>query len=72
MKHFQYPVMGLGILLRSLGWVTKILGEILFSPPAVPLSNYFITGPLANVNANISYNAIFNVTYRQEELALGS
>ena len=31
-----------------------------------------MTGPLANVNANISYNAIFNVTYRQEELALGS
>ena len=28
MKHFQYSVMGHGILLRSLGWTTKISGGI--------------------------------------------
>ena len=33
MKHFQYSVMGHGIMLRSLGWATKILGEISFPPP---------------------------------------
>ena len=34
MKHFQYSVMGHGIWLRSLGWATKILGEVSFSPLA--------------------------------------
>ena len=45
MKHFQYSVMGHGILLRSLGWATKISGKISFPPPAHP-SSYFMTGPL--------------------------
>ena len=27
MKHFQYSVMGHGILLRSLGWPSKLLGK---------------------------------------------
>ena len=42
MKRFQYSVMGHGILLRSLGWATKIFGEISFSPPAHP-SSYLMT-----------------------------
>ena len=45
MTHFQYSVMGHGILLRSLGWATKISGEISFPPPAHP-SSYFMTDPL--------------------------
>ena len=45
MKHFQYSVMGLEILLKSLGWVTKISVEISFPPPAHP-SSCFMTGPL--------------------------
>ena len=48
MKHFQYSVMSLGILLRSLGWVTTISGEISFSPPG-HTSSYFMTGPLHNL-----------------------
>ena len=47
MKHFQYSVMGHGILLRSLGWATKISGEISFPPPAHPTS-YFMTSPLGS------------------------
>ena len=39
MKHFQYSVMGHGILFRSLGWATKISEETSFSPPAHPSSH---------------------------------
>ena len=49
MKHFQYSVMGHGILSKSLGWVTKILGEI-FSPPAHP-SSCFMTSPLPGLDS---------------------
>ena len=34
MKHFQFSVMGHGILLRSLGWATKLSAEMSYSPPA--------------------------------------
>ena len=48
MKHFQYSVMSLGILLRSLGWATKNFGENIISPSG-PTSSYFMTGPLHNL-----------------------
>ena len=48
MEHFQDSVMGLRILLRSLGWATKIWGEIPFPLPPGHPSSYFMTGPLAS------------------------
>ena len=48
MKHFQYSVMGHGILLRSLGWATKISGNVMFS--SGPPSSYFMSGPLQRLN----------------------
>ena len=38
MTHFQYSVMGHGILLRSLGWATKIFGANIISSSGPPLS----------------------------------
>ena len=66
MKHFQYSVMGHGVLLRSLGWATKISGEISSFPPAHP-SSYFMTSPLAELqhlggnitSLNIKYGSQF-------------
>ena len=42
MKHFQYSVMGHGILLRSLGWANKMFGEISFPPLAHPSSRKWL------------------------------
>ena len=48
MKHFQYSVMGHRILLRSLGWATKIAREISFPPPAHP-SSYCTSWPVRHL-----------------------
>ena len=57
MKHFQYSVMGLGILLRSIGWATKISGEISFSPPGTLAVTLWPVPKMAS-NTNVSAHCI--------------
>ena len=65
MKHFQYSVMGHGILLRSLGWATKIAGEISFPPPAHPSSycTLWPVWPLPELNCLQHFPRIKNNNY---------